>query len=335
MLEEEVVSVVIPAYNAEATLDETLRSVRSQTYRNLEIVVVDDGSRDGTVAIAKRHAAADRRVRLIEQANGGVAAARNRGIAETGGRYIAPVDADDLWAPEKIARQMEAMRSGGGRVGLVYTWYAVIDGESRIMLKEKRSQAEGDVLEAICLRNIVGNGSSALMLREAIKAAGGYDSSLRDRNAQGCEDYKLYFMIAEKYEYRLVREFLTGYRELPGNMSSDVRQMLRSRDLCTVEFSARHPEYRKQIKRGRTRLMRFMLSRSIRGGRVGDAAALFAGLMRHDPWGAAINMSELMGRITKRAWRHRATGGRRPDRQGRFEIGSPEGWDEGLLMASE
>jgi glycosyltransferase involved in cell wall biosynthesis len=297
-------------------------------------VVVDDGSRDGTVAIAKRHARADRRIRLIEQTNGGVASARNRGIAETSGRYVAPVDADDLWAPEKIARQMEAMREGGGRVGLVYTWYAVIDGDSRIMLKEKRSQAEGDVLEAMCLRNIVGNGSSALMLREAIEAAGGYDSGLRAQNAQGCEDYKLYFMIAEKYEYRLIRAFLTGYRELPGNMSSDVRQMLRSRDLCTREFSARHPGLRKQMKRGRTRLMRFMLSRSIRGGRAGDAAVLFTGLMRHDPWGATINMSELMGRITKRAWRNRATGGRRADTEGRFEIGSPEGWDEGLLAFS-
>ena len=335
MVEEEVVSVVIPAYNAEATLDETLRSVRAQTYRNLEIVVVDDGSRDGTVAIVEEHARADRRIRLIEQANAGVAAARNRGIAETGGRYVAPVDADDLWAPDKIALQMEAMRQGGGRVGLVYTWYAVIDGDSRIMLQEQRSEAEGDVLEAMCLRNIVGNGSSALMLREAIEAAGGYDSGLRAQAAQGCEDYKLYFLIAEKYEYRLIREYLTGYRELPGNMSSDVRQMLRSRDLCVKEFSLRHPAKRAQLRRGRTRLMRFMFSRSIRGGRVRDAAALFSGLLRHDPWGAMLNIGELTGRIAARAWSNRATGGRQPESQQRFEIGSPEGWDEGLLAFSK
>lgn len=80
--DQSLVTVVIPAYNAAHTIDETLRSVRSQTHRNLEILVVDDGSRDATPAIVANHAAIDARVRLIVQENAGVAAARNRGIAE-------------------------------------------------------------------------------------------------------------------------------------------------------------------------------------------------------------------------------------------------------------
>src|SRR5260221_13860612 len=92
--DEELVSVIIPAYNAQATLDETLNSVRSQTHRNLEIVVVDDGSTDDTAIVAQRHSAVDSRVHIIRQDNAGVAAARNAGIAATSGRYVAPIDAD-------------------------------------------------------------------------------------------------------------------------------------------------------------------------------------------------------------------------------------------------
>ena len=104
-----LVGVVVPAYNAAATLDETLRSVRAQTHRALEIIVVDDGSLDDTAAIARRHAAEDERVRVLCQANAGVAAARNAGWQSSRADLIAFIDADDLWAPTKIERQLQAL----------------------------------------------------------------------------------------------------------------------------------------------------------------------------------------------------------------------------------
>src|SRR5262245_57856494 len=97
-----VVSVVVPAFNAGATLDQTLRSVRAQTYTHLEVIVVDDGSKDATAEIALAHAKSDARIRLVRQANGGVASARNAGIREARAALVAPIDADDLWAPTKI-----------------------------------------------------------------------------------------------------------------------------------------------------------------------------------------------------------------------------------------
>src|SRR6266446_2541178 len=121
------VAVVIPAFNASANIRETLFSVLNQTYRHLEIVVVDDGSTDDTSAIVNTIAAMDKRIRLIRQRQGGVAAARNRGIANTDGPFIAPLDADDLWHPDKVARQMAAMRQGSARLGLIYTWCRIID----------------------------------------------------------------------------------------------------------------------------------------------------------------------------------------------------------------
>lgn len=317
MGDEELVSVVIPAYNAEGTLDETLRSVRSQTHQALEIVVVDDGSTDGTARIAEIHARDDPRVRLIPQANAGVAAARNRGIAETSGPYVAPVDADDLWAPRKIERQLQAMRRGGESVGLVYTWYALIDEHGRILQRDTRRNAEGDVIEALCSRNIVGNGSSALMRREAVIAAGGYDPGLRAQGAQGCEDYKLYFAIAERYRFGLVREHLTGYRELPSNMSSDLWRMLRSRDLCAFEIAERHPRLHVRLRRGRTRLLRFMLTRSVRTRRWRDVRRLLREMLSTDPGGATLQLVELfMNAGRKLAGRER--GG--PDRERLFLV---------------
>jgi len=89
MIEADLVTVIIPAFNAARTIDETLRSVRSQTHRRMEILVVDDGSVDATAQIVRSHATEDRRIRLIQQPNSGVAAARNRAIAEATGDYLA------------------------------------------------------------------------------------------------------------------------------------------------------------------------------------------------------------------------------------------------------
>src|SRR4051812_20898906 len=105
MTDQQLVSVVIPAYNAAATLDETLRSVRSQTHGALEIIVVNDGSADGTGTIAQRHAAVDHRVQVVTQDNAGLAASRNAGWMRARSEVIAFIDADDLWAPTKIERQ--------------------------------------------------------------------------------------------------------------------------------------------------------------------------------------------------------------------------------------
>lgn len=261
--EEAAVTVVVPAYNAEATLDETLRSVRAQTHRALEILVVDDGSRDGTPEIALAHAAADRRVRLIRQDNAGVAAARNRGIEEARAALVAPVDADDLWAPTKIEGQVAALRRGGPRVALVYTWSALIDQESRVIGFGDCATEEGDVLARMCRGNLVGNGSAPLMRRDAVLEAGGYDATLRSSQAQGCEDLLLYCRIAARHHAAVVPGFLTGYRQSGETMSRDVVQMMRSWLLVSAELRRRHPELRADIEAGEAFAARWLLGRAL------------------------------------------------------------------------
>src|SRR5438874_4376035 len=110
---EDLISVIIPAYNAEQFIERTIDSASQQTHRNLEIIVVDDGSTDQTASIVKRLTKKDRRLRLIRQPNAGVAAARNRGIKESRGDYLAPLDSDDLWHHTKLEKQLHVFSRGG------------------------------------------------------------------------------------------------------------------------------------------------------------------------------------------------------------------------------
>lgn len=107
------VSVVMPAYNAEATIASAMASVCDQTYEDWELILVDDGSTDRTAELAGSAAASDKRIRLIRQRNQGVAAARNAAIEAATGRYLAFLDADDLWLPTKLERQVGFMSRRG------------------------------------------------------------------------------------------------------------------------------------------------------------------------------------------------------------------------------
>jgi hypothetical protein len=268
-----MVAVVIPAYNAAATLDRTLRSVRVQTHRRLDIVVVDDGSSDESAAIVRGHAAEDGRVRLLQQANAGVAAARNAGLAATVADYVAMVDADDLWAPDAAASLLAAIRGGGADTGLAYCGFGVIDAHDRVERIVTPSDA-GDVRHAVALRNIVGNGSGAMFRRAAIEQAGGYDSSLRAKDAQGCEDHLLYFRVGLRWRFACVPSPLLGYRIMGGSMSQNYGRMLRSHALCVAQFQAAMPDMADAIARSHIDFAGWLMTRAIEYGPLSAAPGL-------------------------------------------------------------
>ena len=258
----DLVTVVIPAWNAAGTLDDTLDSVRAQTHSALEIVVVDDGSSDRTGEIAAAHAQSDPRVRLVAQTNQGVAAARNHGAAAGRGDILAFIDADDLWAPDKIAKQLRALRARPG-AGLVYNWHARIDGDGWILDDSFRPEVEGDASAALCFGNIVGSGSSALITRGAFEAAGGFEPELRRIGAQGCEDLLFYFLVAQTHAFALVPEVLTGYRTSAQAMSKDFDQMLRSWRAANERMGAGRPDLAERIAAGRARYIGVLLGQAI------------------------------------------------------------------------
>lgn len=226
-----LVTVVVPAYNAEATLAETLDSIARQTYPNIEIIVVDDGSKDCTRAIAEDFAAKHPNTRVISTPNGGVAAARNTGIRAAKGNYIAPIDADDLWHPDKTALQC-AILDADPEVTLVYANRRHIDPRGMVLNSMPPATLEGYAYVRHAAFNAVGNGSAIMFRRSDAERVGGYDPRLRDWGGQGCEDYLLQVQLAGLGKMRVAPGYLVGYRQLDDAMSRDSLQMLRSRVLA-------------------------------------------------------------------------------------------------------
>lgn len=233
----DLVSVIVPAYNAALTIERTLSSAQAQTWRELEIVVVDDGSADDTAAIAERMAAEDPRIRVLRKPNGGVSSARNAGAAACRGAFVSPVDADDVLHPTRIERQMARMAELGPRCGLVYTLAATIDMEGRITGTKGFPGLEGAAYLRGLAVNFVGNGSALLMRREALLDVGGYDEAQRN-----CDDWLLQSLIARRWRWGAVNEALTGYRSVPGSKKSNHLKMRLAQLQAVRRLAERHPE---------------------------------------------------------------------------------------------
>ncbi len=246
------VSVVIPAYNAAATLPTTLGSAQTQTLRDIEILVVDDGSMDLTAKIADAAAKRDPRVRVIRQQNAGVAAARNTGVAMSTARWIAPLDADDLWHPEKLERQLHAAETAPWSPSFVYSWSRRIAADDVVIRDLGQPRHRGDVLLQIVASNFCHNMSAQIIDRSSLDKVGGFDSGLQQAGAHGAEDIQLHIALAELGPVEVAPGYLIGYRFLPGSMSSSAHRMRRSLELVLEGVEQR----RDDIPAGLLRLAR-------------------------------------------------------------------------------
>ena len=237
-----LVSVILPAYNAEAFIEQTLNSVLSQTYKNIEVLVTDDGSKDRTAEIVSSIACCDHRVILLQQSNAGVAAARNLAIQKSSGEYIAPIDADDIWYPQKIEKQVQCILQAKPCVGLVYVWSVYIDEQGVPTGEYANNSREGDVYIELLRENFVGNASAPLIRRTCLERVGYYNCKLKEHNGQGVEDWDLYLRTAEYYQFQVVPEFLLCYRQVIGSMSFNSKSMEKSFYLLMADVRQRHPD---------------------------------------------------------------------------------------------
>jgi glycosyltransferase involved in cell wall biosynthesis len=305
---DDLVSVIIPAYNAERYVRSALNSALAQTYQQLEVLVVDDGSSDGTAAIVAAVAARDGRVQLWRQSNRGVAAARNCALARAKGTLIAPLDADDLWHPEKLARQVAVMRQSPA-VGLVYAWSSTIDELGHVIERcACTARQEGMVYPTLVLDNFIGPASAPLIRRASLIEVGGYDTTLVTRAGAGCEDYQVNLAIAERYALAVVPEFLIGYRLTGSAMSQHVRQMKRSYDAVMKDVRHRHPELPGRLFRwSEGNFCLYLGAKCLLGGHSGGALPLLPGALRGD-WAFLIRpkVRRVLSSALRRKSRHQS-----------------------------
>lgn len=224
---EEKVSVIIPTYNREGTIIRSIQSVINQTWQNFEIIVVDDGSTDHTRQIVEEFA--DDRIRYIYlEQNGGASHARNTGIRQARCEYIAFLDSDDEWMPEKLEKQMRVMMQASQRegVGLVYC-------RMRLHWKEKsficppfsmsKEQLEGNMLAQLAEDNVIGT-PAILARRSCLEQVGGFDERLR------ClEDWDMVCRIAEQWEIGFVDEVLVEAHDSEGSVTYNIENHMETR----------------------------------------------------------------------------------------------------------
>ena len=215
-----LISVVIPAYNAQATLLETIESVRRQTFSDFELLVIDDGSTDETLARAK--SVRDPRIRVSSFANRGLAVSRNRGIDQSLGEFLSFIDADDLWTPDKLERQLGALRRHP-EAALAYSWTAFLDADGRFLFAKEPSHFEGDVFGELVRHAFIASGSNILVRRDCAVAAGGFDASL-----EAAQDWDFCLRIAALRPFALVPSYQILYRIGEDSMSADAARIEQS-----------------------------------------------------------------------------------------------------------
>ena len=276
--ETPLVSVIIPAYNAERFVARTLESVLSQTYKNIEVLVVNDGSTDRTVEIVESFARKDSRIRILHQPNLGAPAARNCGIRSAKGEYIAPLDADDIWHKEKIEAQVECFLRSSPSVGLVYSWSMIID-EKDNPLTGIAHEHGGNVLAELIYSNFVGNGSSPMIRRSCFQEVGDFNLHL-----QGGQDWDMYMRFAERYQFQVIPKYHVGYRRVLNSISADYENQDRCMASVVDNFEERHPGIPKTLFRlSRSYTSFYMAGRASEAGRYMASLGYLLRCLKLDP----------------------------------------------------
>ncbi len=290
------ISIVIPAYNAEKYLAQTVNSVLAQTVTDWELVIVDDGSTDGTGALADAYSTRDPRIRAVHQPNGGLAAARNAGFSRTSpqSEFVVFLDSDDLWEPELLAALTEALDSSPEAAG-AYAVARYIDGEgspvqegflenwtrTRRTLSGGRFTAcrpdELTTFACFAIGQCVPTPGALLVRRKAQEDVGAFDAAMNP-----CKDYDINIRLTRRGGLALVDRVLFHYRLHGSNMSGNNQALHRSERAVRrkqIADTENTPEQKKLLQQG------FRLrEREVYQSRMMDT---WAGLRRREFSGAA------------------------------------------------
>lgn len=257
-------SVIIPTYNYGPYIADAIDSVLWQTLAPTEIVVIDDGSTDETEAVVRGYG---ERVKYIRQENAGVCAARNRGVAESTGDLIAFLDADDIWEPTKLERQIAKFASDP-EIGLVHCGMREFDSRTGETIALYLDGGEGWVAEDIALWEkpvIVGPGGSIIVRRDVFDEVGGFDERLKNG-----EDWEFCLRVALKYKVGFVAEPLVNYRNHGENATKNIAEMERSTLLAWAKaFDTTDEKIRRLRRRSYGNLHKVLAGSYLHSGQYG------------------------------------------------------------------
>lgn len=212
-----LVSIILPAYNAEQFLNETINSVINQTYPNWELLIINDGSKDNTESLSKKWVVKDQRIKYISKTNSGVSDTRNTGIENANGEYLFFLDADDVWLPNNIQEKLNQFASN--RYAAIYSACELINEQSISLNKFLYGSEEIRVEDVLQLKgNYITAPSGLAVKTEVYKLIGGFDIKLSNNADQ---DFFLR-ILAGGYHIGYVKEPLWKYRMHNSNMSKNI-----------------------------------------------------------------------------------------------------------------
>jgi teichuronic acid biosynthesis glycosyltransferase TuaG len=213
-----MISVIIPVYNSAHTLEEAISSAMAQSFKDLEILVLDDGSTDDSRRIARELADLDDRIRLLpNEENRGVETTRNRGLDLARGEWIAFLDADDVWQPDKLEKQMLRLHQTG--CTLCYTGYSFIDRDSRA-IRQPYEVPEVLTQRRFLAENVIGCSTALFQKPQTIRMRTGY----------GHEDYVFWLeLLGAGYRATGINENLMRYRVMEASRSGDKKRAAANR----------------------------------------------------------------------------------------------------------
>jgi teichuronic acid biosynthesis glycosyltransferase TuaG len=279
-----LVSVIMPAFNVERYIAESIQSVIAQTYRVWELIIIDDGSTDATADVVQGFASSDSRIRLVSQQNQKLARARNAGMRQSEGELIAFLDSDDLWIKEKLELQVKALRENAADLvfsdGFIFHDNNVFD-ESLTFATLVGGFDGAEMFTDLMLRNRIPV-LSVLTRRKVLDEVGGFDET-RDC---GAEDYDLWLRIARcGYRFYGMRERLVRYRVRIDSMSRRTVDMLKS-EVAVIEKHLAHSNMDGEFKRRRRRhLYRSLAAALTEADRPGEAGKYLAQLLFREKGG--------------------------------------------------
>jgi glycosyltransferase involved in cell wall biosynthesis len=274
-----LVTVIIPMFNVGKYIDQCIKSVLTQTFKNFEIICVDDGCTDDTLHKLARFS--DPRIKLIQQSNRGLSAARNTGIIASRGMYVALLDADDFWAKEKLAQHINHLNTHP-HVGVSYCSSLFVNEEGKYIGIGQYPKLKNISAKDVFCRNPVGNGSAAVIRRRLLKEVTFTSNKtgrrcIFDEELRQSEDIELWLRIAllENWKFEGIKTPLTYYRVNDGGLSANLDKQYASWCFAMNKNQKNHPIFFKRYSPlARAYQLRYLARRAIRSGSSWQAIKL-------------------------------------------------------------